>query len=266
MRRILCIGGHDFTASVEDRAFTDLIASLATGDPSRDSGNEPRVCLVPTASGDAADQSFRFHAALADRGCAPSEVSLFRLARRPVALRDHLLSQDLIYVGGGSLVNLVAVWDAHDLGAILRLAWERGIVICGQSAGAMCWFEVGISKGSGAVRTAAGLGVLPGSCCVHYHSDGERRKLMLDAVEGGIPDGYGIDDHAALLWTEQRLGGVFSARRGATGYRVQWIDGRVVETPLAATVIAPRERRDAVSPDIAEFRRVRPRHRSLSRS
>jgi dipeptidase E len=250
MRRILCIGGHDFTTRPEDRALTDLIASLAGGEDSR-------VCLLPTASGDEAEQGARFFSAFADRGCEPSDVSLFRLARRPVALRDHLLAQDLIYVGGGSMLNMLAVWQAHRLGSILRLAWERGIVICGQSAGAMCWFEVGVSKGSGVARAVGGLGVLPGSCCVHYHSEPDRRKRLLESVTAGIPDGYGIDDHAALLWTGRELGGVFSARRGATGHRVQWSEGRVEETPLAATVLVPRDGERLMSPDVAEFRRAR---------
>jgi dipeptidase E len=234
MRRILCIGGHDFTGRPEDRAITDLIASLAGSD-------EPNVCLLPTASGDAAEQSARFFGAF---------------AKRPIALRDHLLSQDLIYVGGGSMVNLLAVWEAHDLGSILRLAWENGTLICGQSAGAMCWFEVGVTKGSGATRVAAGLGVLPGSASVHYHSEPERRRLLLESIEGGVPDGYGIDDHAALLWTDRELTGVYSARRGATAYRVEYSGGRVVESPLAPTVVVPRNG-VGPAPEIAEFRRSR---------
>ena len=254
MRRLLCIGGHEFSTRPGDRAMTDLIASLA-GD------GERRVCLVPTASGDAAEQSFRFHAALADRGCAPSELSLFRLGTRPVVLRDHLLSQDLIYVGGGSMINLLAVWEAHDLAAILRLAWEQGVVICGQSAGAMCWFEVGITKGSGTPRIAAGLGVLPGTCCVHYRSEPDRRKLMLESVKGGrTPDGYGIDDHAALMWTERELSGVFSSRPGSTVHRVEWTEGRVVETRLAPTALVPDSRFARSTPEIDEFRRLH-RHR-----
>ncbi len=259
MRRLLCIGGHDFSARPEDRALTDLIASLA-GDGDR------RVCLVPTASGDAAEQSFRFHAALADRGCSPSELSLFRLGTRPLVLRDHLLAQDVIYVGGGSLVNLLAVWEAHDLGAILRLAWEQGVVICGQSAGAMCWFEVGITKGSGVARIAAGLGVLPGTCCVHYRSEPDRRKLLLESVEGGVPGGYGIDDHAALMWTERELSGVYSARPGATVHRVQWTEGRVVETRLTPTALVPSEPGTRTSPEIDEFRSLRRRNQRLARS
>ncbi|HEY8778600.1 MAG TPA: peptidase E [Solirubrobacterales bacterium] len=250
MRRILCVGGHDFTSQPENRAMTDLIASMADGE-------EPRVCLLPTASGDAAEQSALFFTAFADRACVPSEVSLFRLGRKPVALRDHLLAQDLIYVGGGSMLNLLAVWDAHDLGAILRLAWERGILICGQSAGAMCWFEVGISKGSGKARRAAGLGVLPGSCCVHYHSEPDRRRLLLESVASGGISGYGIDDHAALLWTDRTVAGAFSARRGATVYRVERGADQVVEIPLAPSVVVPQAGDPAVPPEIAEFRRLR---------
>ncbi len=250
MRRILCVGGHDFTSQPENRAMTDLIASMADGE-------EPRVCLLPTASGDAAEQSALFFTAFADRACVPSEVSLFRLGRKPVALRDHLLAQDLIYVGGGSMLNLLAVWEAHDLGAILRLAWDRGVVVCGQSAGAMCWFEVGISKGSGKARRATGLGVLPGSCCVHYHSEPDRRRLLLESVASGGNSGYGIDDHAALLWTDRTVVGAFSARRGATVYRVERGADQVVEIPLAPTVVVPQAGDPAVPPEIAEFRRLR---------
>ncbi len=250
MRRIVSIGGHDFTTRPEDRALTDLIAALGGGDGAR-------VCLLPTASGDAAEQSARFFNAFSNRGCIPSEVSLFRLGSKPVALRDHLLSQDLIYVGGGSMLNLLAVWDAHDIGAILRLAWERGVLICGQSAGAMCWFEVGISKGSGKARRAAGLGVLPGSCCVHYHSEPDRRRLMLESIASSGMSGYGIDDHAALLWVDQAIAGVFSARQGATAFRVERGADRVIESALAPTVVLPRASDATVPADIAEFRRLR---------
>ena len=117
-----------------------------------------------------------------------------------MALRDHLLEQDLIYVGGGSLLNLLAVWEAHELGAILSLAWRQGIVLAGQSAGAMCWFEAGITKSSGKPTAAAGLGLLHGSLCVHYNNEPERRAAYLEAVANGMPGGYGLDDYAGLLW------------------------------------------------------------------
>ena len=196
MRRILALGGHDFSSRPPDRAVCELLLRLA----SERGGERPRICILPTASGDTSEQIGRFYAAFGERSCEPSDVSLFRLGRRPMALRDHLLAQDLIYVGGGCLVNLLAVWEAHDIASILSLAWRRGIVLAGQSAGAMCWFEAGITKSSGKPLAAAGLGMLSGSLCVHYNNEPERRAAYLEAVGDGMPGGYGLDDYAGLLW------------------------------------------------------------------
>jgi peptidase E len=151
--RVLAFGGHDFTSRPPDRAVCELMLRLATVR----AGGRPRICILPTASGDTSEQIGRFYSAFAERPCDPSDLSLFRLGTRPMELRDHLLAQDLIYVGGGSLLNLLAVWEAHQLSAILSLAWRRGIVLAGQSAGAMCWFEAGITKSSGKPLPGAGL-------------------------------------------------------------------------------------------------------------
>jgi peptidase E len=246
-RRILAWGGHGFRGPASDRAICDYMAGLLDRE-------RPRVCLLPTASGDPADQIARFHNAFAERGCESSDITLFRLAGRPVALRDHLLSQDLIYVGGGSMVNLLAIWEAHDIAAILRLAWERGIVLAGQSAGAMCWFEAGITKSSGAPAAAAGLGLLGGSLCVHYRQEPERRTAFLEGVGLGMPGGYGLDDYAGLLWEEGTIAMALSATPGAAAYRVGMAEGSVVESRLEAWPLDPLEH-SGPPPEIAEFRR-----------
>ena len=103
----------------ETSVLDDYVLSLA---PAR----EPRVCLLPTAGGDSEEQIRRFRIAFGDRLCAPSVISLFRLGHEPVPLREHLLAQDVIYVGGGSMINLLALWRAHGLDAILREAWQAG--------------------------------------------------------------------------------------------------------------------------------------------
>ena len=145
-----CAASSPSAATTSPRARpTGRSASCCCGWPSERGGERPRICILPTASGDTSEQIGRFYAAFGERPCEPSDLSLFRLGRRPMALRDHLLAQDLIYVGGGSLVNLLAVWEAHDIASILSLAWRQGIVLAGQSAGAMCWFEAGITKSSG---------------------------------------------------------------------------------------------------------------------
>jgi dipeptidase E len=246
--RILALGGHDFSSRPEDRAIRDFMLGLLD-EP------QPRVCLLPTASGDPSEQISRFYNSFGEADCELSDLSLFRLEMKPVALRDHLLAQDLIYVGGGSLVNLLAIWAAHEIAEILQTAWASGVVLAGQSAGAMCWLEAGITKSSGSPMAAAGLGLLPGSLCVHYHQEPERRLAYLAAVEQAMPGGHGLDDYAGLLWEGARLALALSARPGAGVYRVTAVAEGVIETRIATTPIEPIES-DAPAEDIAEFRRV----------
>jgi peptidase E len=251
VRRILALGGHEFSSRPPDRAVCELLLRLA----GERGGARPRICILPTASGDTSEQISSFYAAFGERPCEPSDVSLFRLGRRPLALRDHLLSQDLIYVGGGSLVNLLAVWEAHDIASILSLAWRQGIVLAGQSAGAMCWFEAGITKSSGRPRAAAGLGLLSGSLCVHYNNEPERRAAYLDAVADGMPSGYGLDDYAGLLWEGEGNPSSLTARRGARAYRVTAGAEGVEEAPIPARFL-PAPAPATLREDIAEFRRI----------
>jgi dipeptidase E len=249
--RVLTLGGHDFSSRPADRAVCELLLRLAT----TRAGGRPRICILPTASGDPSEQIARFYAAFGERACEPSDLSLFRLGTRPVELRDHLLEQDLIYVGGGSLLNLLAVWEAHELAAILSLAWRQGIVLAGQSAGAMCWFEAGITKSSGKSLPGAGLGLLPGSLCVHYNDEPDRRAAYLDAVADGMPGGYGLDDYAGLIWEGQGPPSAVTAQRGARAYQVSKSEDGVVESPLPARFL-PAPAPAALREDIAEFRRI----------
>jgi dipeptidase E len=260
VRRVLALGGHGFSSRPPDRAVCGLLLRLA-----RERGAErPRICILPTAGGDASDQIAGFYSAFGERHCEPSDVSLFRLGRRPLSLRDHLLEQDLIYVGGGSMVNLLAVWEAHDIASILSLAWRQGIVLAGQSAGAMCWFEAGITKSSGRPLAAAGLGLLGGSLCVHYNNEPERRAAYLDAVGEGMPSGYGLDDYAGLLWEGEGRPSAVTARRGARAYRVSRREGEVAESPLPARFL-PAPAPAALREDIAEFRRIKTMRRRAGR-
>lgn len=252
VRRILTLGGHDFSSRPPDRAVSELLLRLAT----ERAGGRPRICFLPTGGGDTAEQVGRFYAAFGERACEPSDVSLFRLGKRPLELRDHLLSQDLIYVGGGSLLNLVAVWEAHELTAMLALAWRQGIVLAGRSAGAMCWFEAGITKSSGRPEAGAGLGLLSGSLCVHYGNEPDRRAAYLEAVASGMPAGYGLDDHAGLFWEGTSSPTAVTAQRGARAYRVVAGEGGAVESPLPARFL-PAPAPTALREDIAEFRRIK---------
>ena len=175
---IFAMGGGGFTMEPENPALDEYVRALA---PAR----EPRICLLPTAGGDSEDQIRRFYTAFADQLCKPTHVSLFRLGAQRVPLREHLLAQDVVYVGGGSMINLLALWRAHGVDAILREAWQAGIVLAGLSAGSMCWFEHGITTSTGAPARPRGLGFLPGSNSVHHDGEPARRPVFLDAVARG---------------------------------------------------------------------------------
>jgi peptidase E len=260
LREILVLGGHAFGPRPHDRVVAETLVKMAVRRAARSGGarrpGAARVCLLATASGDPAEQAANFHTALAEQECEASDVSLFRLGRRRIALRDHLLGQDLVYVGGGSMVNLLAIWEAHGVPEILRAAWKRGVVLAGQSAGGMCWFERGITRSWGAAASAAGLGFLPGSLCVHYRGEPERRAAYLAAVGRGMPGGYALDDHAGLVWQGESMLRALSFRQGARAFRVQVRGGAVVETPLAARPVRG-ELPSLLSEDVAELRRVR---------
>ena len=213
-RRILALGGHDFDRRLGNDAISDLIVELAES-------ARPKICLLPTASGDPEDQIARFRRAFAERDCVPEVISLFRLGENPVDLRDELMGQDVIYVGGGSMMNLIAIWRAHRFDEILRECWREGILIVGQSAGAMVWFQGGITSSQGDPAVAGGFGLLPGSACVHYLSEPVRRRRFLRAIASGELDpGLGLEDQTGALFEDTELAETVTAREGATVWEV----------------------------------------------
>ena len=246
-RRIVAMGGGGFGAKPGDPALDRYVLDVA-------GGASPRICLLPTASGDPQEQIHRFYRAYRDLPCTPTHVSLFRMGAEPVDLRALLLEQDVIYVGGGSLLNLIAIWRAHALHKILRRAWEQGIVLCGISAGSMCWFSGGVTKSFGSPRPAAGLGFLPFSNSVHYHEEPERRPCFLESVESErLPPGYGVDDGVALLFAGGDHVETVSARPGAGAWWVEEHGGAVTETALdTVRLVLPEPEPDEVS--ISEYR------------
>ena len=254
------MGGGGFTMEAEASVLDDYVLSLA---PAR----EPRICLLPTAGGDSEEQIRRFSIAFGDRLCETSHVSLFRLGHRPVSLRDHLLAQHIIYVGGGSMINLLALWRAHGIDSILREAWQAGIVLAGLSAGAMCWFEAGITKGMARPRPVGGLGFLPGSASVHYDGEPDRRPAYLEAVAAcALPAGYGIDDGVGLLFRGTRLAEVVAAREGLRAYRVDAVEGAAREHELEPRVLSRGAHAlpGAVPHDIGELRLLRAARRRMA--
>jgi dipeptidase E len=195
------MGGGGFTMRQQDRSDAlDRFVLQLTGK------EVPRICFLPTASGDPRDQVTRFYEQFGGWPCRPSILSLFHLARDRIDPIAHLLEQDALYVGGGSMRNMLAIWREHGIDDAMRTAWERGILLAGLSAGAMCWFEGGVSMSGGAPEVVHGIGLLAGSLSVHLDGESERLPVFKRAVAtGALPPGLAADDGAALLYKGTRL-------------------------------------------------------------
>jgi dipeptidase E len=175
----------------------------------------------------------RFPSAL----CEPSHLKLFGVPR--AGLREHLLAQDAIYVSGGNTANMLAVWRVHGIDAVLREAWEAGIVLAGPSAGGLCWFECGVTDSFGPelAQLDGALGFLPGSFCPHYDEEPERRPTYRRLIREGLAPGYAADDAVGIHFGGTKLTEVVTERDGATAYRVELAGGEVVETRLPARLL-----------------------------
>jgi dipeptidase E len=226
---IVALGGGGFSDG--GSKLDDYILGLA-------SRPRPRVCFMPTASGDADSYVALFYRAFSQKDCQPSDLSLFR--RTAVDLGSFLLEQDVIYVGGGNTANMLAIWRTHGVDRILREAWDRGIILAGISAGAICWFEASVTDSFGLDLAALrdGLGLIAGSACPHYNSEERRRPIYRQLVGSGFPPGYAIDDQVGLHFVDGKLAEVVSSVEGRSAYEVRLEGAAVRERPLTPRSLA----------------------------
>jgi peptidase E len=225
---IVALGGHLQPGGPMSRFLLGLAAK-----------ERPRVCCVPTATGDAAERIVAFYESFPAADCEPSHLELFGVPRGDV--REHLLSQDVIYVLGGNAANMLAIWRAHGVDQVLREAWQAGIVLCGPSAGGICWFEGAVTDSFGPELAPLrdGLGFLAGTFCPHYDSEPERRPAYERLVADGFPPGIAADDGVGVHFTGAELVEVVSERAGARAYRVEPANGGVREKSLETRVLPP---------------------------
>jgi peptidase E len=208
---IVAIGGLSWVDE-ERRKLEDYFLALAGGD-------RPRVLFVPTAAAEDAEATLRIYEQLGDRAQV-SHLSFFPWP--PPGLRELVLAQDVIYVSGGNTANALAIWRVHGFDALLREAWEAGIVLAGWSAGMICWFEAGVTDSFRPELDGMrdGLGFLRGSACPHYDGEERRRPVYTSLVADGFPPGLAAEDCVALRFDGPELAEVVTARAGSRAYRV----------------------------------------------
>jgi dipeptidase E len=224
VRQIVAMGGGSFGASPDHPLLERYVLSLTRR-------KRPRVCFIGTATGDADTYVARFYATFTKLGCIPTHLSLFT---RTPDVEKTLLAQDVIYVGGGNTKSMLAVWAEWNLPRILRLAWRRGIILTGVSAGAICWFDHGVTDSwAGHLAPLECLGFLPGACCPHYDSEKDRRpSLQRFVATGALPNAIALDDGAAAHFVGRQLRRVVVARPNALGYTVRKFGKASIEEPV----------------------------------
>jgi peptidase E len=230
---IVALGGGGFSTEPDNPLIDDFILSLAARQPAK-------VCFVPTASADSAAYLVKFYRAFSGRALA-TDLTLFdpsSIPRQPSKtseLGTFIAQQDIIYVGGGNTAHLLALWRTHGLDKLFREAWMRGAILCGVSAGMLCWFRGGVTDSFGGLEALRdGLGLIDTTACPHYDGEEERRPTYHRLIGEGLHWGYAADDGAALHFRGCELVEVVSSQPGAAAYRVELVDGRVVETRLPA--------------------------------
>ena len=223
MEQIIALGGGGF--SMEDSPLLDDYILAAS------QKDRPKVCLVPTASGDSESLLLKFYRRFGSASCQATDLSLFR--RQIQDLEDFACSQDIIYVSGGNTANMLAIWKLHGFDTALKKALSNGTVLAGLSAGSICWFESGVTDSFGEdLQMLDCLGFLPGSHCPHYDGELNRRPSYHRFVADGAAGGYAVDDSAALHFKNGQCAQIISSRSDAHAYKVSFQDGKVLESVL----------------------------------
>jgi peptidase E len=226
------MGGGGFQMDDEPSALDAFVVGLARERSGRD---RPRVCLVPTATGDDRAIIATFEERFAD----VAETDVLRLFERSdESPAEQLARQDAVYVLGGNTANLLALWRLHGVDRALRDAWERGLLLAGMSAGAICWFEACTTDSFGpTLRPLDGaLGILAGAFVPHYHGEPQRRPLTLRLVaDGSLPAGHAVDDGVALVFRDRELAEAVAEDDEVGAWRIE-PDGRGGASEIAVPI------------------------------
>ncbi|MGK7950016.1 MAG: Type 1 glutamine amidotransferase-like domain-containing protein [Xenococcaceae cyanobacterium] len=223
-KQIVAMGGGGWGMEADNPLLDRYIYGLSDK-------KEPKVCFIPTASGDSQQYIERFYRHFSPKPAQLSHLSLFD---PPTAdLETFILDRDIVYVGGGNTKNLIALWKEWQLDSILRKAWDKGIILSGVSAGSICWFDRGVSDSIPNKRISLEcLGFLPYSNCPHFNWDAYKTGYHHLLSEGAIDSGYAADDGVALHFIGDRLTNIVSSRPKAKAYLLEKKNGKIVETVL----------------------------------
>jgi peptidase E len=224
-RQIFAMGGGGFSMEPENPLLDDYILNL-------EEKSNPKIAFIATASGDAQDYIDRFYASFETKKCTPSHLSLFK--GNQLALEDFILSQDIVYVGGGNTRSMLRLWKKWGLDTILKNAYQKGVILSGLSAGAICWFEEGLTDSiPGALSKLDCLGFLKGSNCPHFDGEVARQEAYkAKIVLGEMKPGIACDDGVGLHYVNEKLEAIVSSRAKGLAYEYSFKEETLLELVL----------------------------------
>ena len=189
-KQIIAIGGGGFGRSPGEGVIEKYI--LGQSDKEK-----PNVCFIPTATGDNEAYKVNYYSTFSKLNCSPVHLDFFK---RTPDLKELIKHQDIIFVGGGNTKSMLAVWKDWGLDLILKEAYERGVIMCGVSAGAICWFEEGVTDSwSEELKVMDCLGFVKGVCCPHYDEEPQRRPSLSKFLKDGVVQScHAVDGGCAL--------------------------------------------------------------------
>ena len=223
MRQVIAIGGGGFGRSQKSHLIEQYILDQS-------SQEKPNICFIPTATGDLDPYVVNFYTVFSKLNCNPSHISFFK---RTIDLEEHILNQDVIFVGGGNTKSMLAVWKDWGLDLILKKAYDQGAVMSGVSAGAICWFEQGLTDSwASELKMMPCMNFISGNCAPHYDEEPQRRpatkKLLQD---NAISFMYGIEGGAALHFINEQPEKTVRFQKNKHSYNVTLKDSTVSEKP-----------------------------------
>jgi aminopeptidase N len=222
--QIIAIGGGGFGRSIYNTKIDKYIIDQSPKE-------NPNICFIPTASAEDKAYTVNFYAVYSKLNCNPSHINFFQRTPR---IDSIINKQDIIFVGGGNTKSMLAVWKEWKLDKLLLKAYNRGAILCGVSAGAICWFKEGVTDSwASNLNIIDCLDFIPGCCCPHY--DGEKnRKPSVEKflIDEKIDSCIAIDDEAAIHYKNGKFYKSINFGKNKNSYIVKKIKENIVEEKL----------------------------------
>ena len=224
MRQIIAIGGGGFGREIKDLKIEKYIVEQCSKD-------NPSICFIPTATGDDDGYIKNFYKAFDSLGCNTSHIDFFK---RTINLEKHIFKQDIIFVGGGNTKSMLAVWKEWGLDILLKDAYKSGTIMSGVSAGAICWFESGLTDSwASELKMMECMNFIPGNCAPHYDEEPERRPATKKFLQDqSINYMYGIEGGAALHFIDEQPDSTIRFKKNKNAYKVSLESNKVNESPF----------------------------------